>query len=322
MENLKNNLDNIKIKYDLFGNEVKQLSMRDRIGFLPISIWHPNWQVVKQLKELVGDNGEKRFIDDQKSGNFRRGGQWVQKQKKVGSFSAFSDQSKTIGRGNNNYAIKEGLGNQNNNVSIFNPHLAQMILSAYCPSNAKIYDAFGGGGTRGFIASAMGHNYTGIEIRQGEVDRIKKKQIELNTFFNIVCADSRYYNIEPESFDFSYTCPPYYDLEVYSHLEGDMSCADTYVRFLEMLKESLTITYQGLKKDCLCVLVIGNFRDKDGNLIHFSGDTIRLAKEIGFQLHDELIFWGASGSANQRVGNFEANRRSVRVHEYIIILKK
>ena len=37
---------------------------------------------------------------------------------------------------------------------------------------------------------------------------------------------------------------------------------------------------------------------------------------------NELIFWGASKCASQRCGQFEANRKSVRVHEYIIIFKK
>ena len=89
-----------------------------------------------------------------------------------------------------------------------------------------------------------------------------------------------------------------------------------------MIKNVLFNVYKSLKNNCLSVWVIGNFRDKNKNLIHFNGDCIKLGLDVGFDLHDELIFWGASGNAVQRVGNFEANRRSVRVHEYIIIFKK
>lgn len=290
---LNKNLSNIRISKDLFGNEVKHLSMQERLGFLPISIWRPDWTIVKELKGLVGDNGETRVISEN-SKIFRKGGRYGSKKD----------------------------SDVNSQSSLFNPHLAQMILSAYCPPNAKIYDAFGGGGTRGFIASAMGHNYLGVEIRQDEVDRIRSQQIKLNTFFDIVCFDSRFYTIENESFDFSYSCPPYYNLEIYSNLEGDMSSANTYSEFLDMLKDSLKVTYLGLKKGSLAIWVVGNFRDNRGNLTHFNGDTIRLATEVGFELHDELVFWGASGASYQRVGNFQANRRSVRVHEYIIIFKK
>lgn len=279
---LKNNLDNISSDIDLFGNEHKRLSMSDRIGFLPISIWKPDWEVTKQLKEIVGDKADTRDL---------------------------------VGKKNITYGEKY-------TTSIFNPHLAQMILSAYCPSNAKIYDAFAGGGTRGFIASAMGHSYTGIEIRDEECDRIMAQQSEIRVPFALQCADSRFYDIDEGLYDFSYSCPPYYDLEVYSKVDGDMSNASSYEEFLAMLKQSLEVTYKGLKPGSLCVWVVGNFRRNDGSLRHFNGDVVRLGQEIGFNLWDELVFWGASDAAFQRSGQFVANRKSVRVHEYLVVFKK
>lgn len=276
------NLDNIKVEYDLFGEAHKRLSMAERIGFVPLSIWQPDWNIVKQLKPIVGDAGQSRELQGKKM---------------------------------------QLLGSKYT-TSIFNPHLAQMILSAYCPSKAKIYDAFAGGGTRGFIASAMGHDYYGVEIRLEEVNRIKGQQEDLQTFFGIECADSTKYVPEAESFDFSYSCPPYYDLEVYSAQDGDMSNVETYEQFLGMLKESLTRTYDALKPESLCIWVVGNFRDKKGELRHFNGDVARMGREVGFILHDELIFWGAAGIAAQRAGQFVANRKSVRVHEYLIVFKK
>ena len=279
---LSNNLDNIPEEVDLFGDTHKRLAMTERIGFVPLSIWQPNWEDVKKLKDLVGDAGDTRHL---------------------------------VGK-------KMQLLGSKYTTSIFNPHLAQMILSAYCPSNARVYDAFAGGGTRGFIATAMGHKYTGVEIRADEVERILRKQDELVTHFDIHVADSQYYPIEEGVYDFSYSCPPYYDLEVYSTIIGDMSNVETYAEFLTMLKRSLQVTYNGLKPGALCVWVVGNFRDKRGNLVHFNGDTVKLGQEIGFVLHDELIFWGAAGVAAQRAGQFVANRRSVRVHEYIIVFKK
>lgn len=276
------NLDNIKSDMTLFGEEVPRLSVMDRVGFAPISIWKPDWNITKTLKEWVGDAGQTRELQGRKM---------------------------------------QLLGSKYT-TSIFNPHLAQMILSAYVPEKMRIYDGFAGGGTRGFIAGAMGHTYVGVEIRQEEVDRILEQQKKLGVEFDMHCADSQFYDIEPEAFDFSYTCPPYYDLEVYSDVKGDMSNVETYEEFLAMLKNSMAVTYKGLKPGALFVMVVGNFRDKKGNLRHFNGDAIRLGKEVGFVLHDELVFWGASGAALQRLGQFVANRRSVRVHEYILIFKK
>lgn len=276
------NLDAIKVDLDLFGQPHERLSVMDRVGFAPISVWKPDWQITKKLKEWVGDAGQSREL-----------------------------QGKAMALLGSKYT-----------TSIFNPHLAQMILSAYVPSNQRIYDGFAGGGTRGFVATAMGHDYTGVEIRQNEVDRLLERQKELGLEFAIHCADSQFYPIEPEYFDFSYTCPPYYDLEVYSTQEGDMSNVESYEKFLEMLGNSIRTTFIGLKPGALFVMVVGNFRDKKGNLRHFNGDTIRQGIEAGFVLHDELVFWGASDVAYQRIGQFVANRRSVRVHEYIIIFKK
>lgn len=281
-ELFKKNLDNIPVVTNLFGEEIKMLSVKDRIGFTPLSIWQPDWQLAGRLKDIIGDDGSTRQL---------------------------------IGK-------RMKLMDSKYNVSIFNPHLAQMILSAYCPAGAKIYDPFGGGGTRGFIAAAMGYDYTGIEIRQEEVDRIKKQQDKLKYWFEIICCDSRFYKIEENSFNFSYTCPPYYNLEVYSVMNGDMSNAENYNEFLEMLEESIKTAYKGLKKDCLSVWVVGNFRDKIGSLVHFNGDLVRLGQKVGFRLHDELVFWGAAGVAASRSGQFVANRKSVRVHEYIVIFKK
>ncbi len=276
------NLSNIQNDINLFGEEIPRMGVMDRVGFAPISIWKPDWGITKSLKEWVGDAGQSRELQGKKM---------------------------------------QLLGSKYT-TSIFNPHLAQMILSAYLEKSSTIYDGFAGGGTRGLVASAMGHTYTGIEIRQEEVDRLIERQKELGVEFIVHCADSQFYDIQPDDFDFSYTCPPYYDLEVYSPLEGDMSNVQTYEEFLGMLKNSIGVTYKGLKPGSLFIMVVGNFRDKKGNLRHFNGDTIRLGKEVGFVLHDELVFWGASDVAYQRLGQFVANRRSVRVHEYIIIFKK
>jgi DNA modification methylase len=288
-ELLNKNLNNIKSEVDLFGQKEDKLSMRDRIGFLPISIWEPDWNIVNRLKSVVGDIGEKRELQEGSSKNL---------------------------------SYKSNMGSNQSNVSIFNPHLAQMILSAYCPPNAKIYDPFAGGGTRGFIATAMGHDYWGVELRQEEVDRINSAMFTLDKHFHLTCGDSRTYPHCENWFDFCYTCPPYYNLEIYSKLPNDLSAQPSYKFFLSMLQECIVGVYKGLKHGCLSVFVVGNFRNEKGYLVHFNGDVIKLSQEVGFVLHDELIFWGASKCASQRCGQFEANRKSVRVHEYIVILKK
>ena len=202
-ELLKQNLDNKpQPQYDLFGNKIEALSMKERIGFIPISVWQPDWTKTKELKAIIGDSGQ-----------LREG---------AGKSTSF-----------------KGMHDGAPSASVFNPHLAQMILSAYCPTAAKIYDPFGGGGTRGFVATAMGHKYFGVELRGEECERIIKKMGELDRRFEIQEGDARYAPLFPEMenhFDFCYTCPPYYDLEVYSDLPDDLSAAKTYDDFLAMMR--------------------------------------------------------------------------------------
>ena len=292
LKNLLNkNLQNTSKQVDLFGNKITRISMKEKLGFLPLSIWEPDWKIVRELKKLIGDKGQSRQIQVD-NGNFRGG----------------SDKCSTYG--------------YQDFTSVFNPHLAQMILAAYAPKNARIYDPFGGGGTRGFIASAMGHSYFGKEIRQVEVTRILEQQNKLGLKFDIFCGDALEAYPEKDCFNFSYTCPPYYDLEIYSKLENDLSHAKSYKDFLEMLTKVVQNVYDVLKPGSFSIWTVGNFRDKSGELIHFNGDLVRIAKEIGFIMHDEIIFWGASKCASQRSGQFSSNRKAVRVHEYVEVFKK
>jgi len=290
MNLLKKNLNNIEYEITLFGNKKPKLSMKERIGFLPISIWKPNQYQSQKLKKLIGDVGKARNECAKNADSKIRGGGGIMYQRKP---------------------------------SIFNPLLAQMILSAYCPTNAKIFDPFAGGGTRGFVATAMKHTYFGLEIRKQEVDRIIKLQNKLQLFFDIKQANAMYFDAYKENtFDFIYTCPPYYNLEIYSNIKGDLSNCKSYTEFLDNLYLVIQKTYKFLKKDRLAVWVVGNFRNLDGNLVYFNGDLVKLGIKAGFKLHDEIIIHSASDVAKLRVGSFETNRKIVRVHEYLIIFKK
>lgn len=185
-------------------------SMKARLGFLPSSLWKPDATITKFLKELINDKSQAR------------------------------------GTLNSNRSDRRH-GVNNGKCSIFNPQLAQMILAAYAPMNGKIYDPFGGGGTRGYIATKMGYDYTGVEIREEEYNRVLAQMKEWNLNFKFILADSVEYRPN-ESFDFIYTCPPYYDLEVYSDMEEDLSNAPSYMEYLNMLQKVLKNCYDVLKK--------------------------------------------------------------------------
>ena len=160
-----------------------------------------------------------------------------------------------------------------------------------------------------------------IEQTQTQITIPKEQMKEWGINFEIILGDSQIFKPEGK-FNFAFTCPPYYDLELYSNLESDLSNAGTYKKYLKMLKNVMKNVYDCLEDNCFAVFVVGNFRSAKGELEHLNGDLIQLGKEIGFKLWDELIWMGASNVALTRCGKFEVNRKSVRMHEYIVVLKK
>lgn len=276
----------VERKFKNLIGEMPKLSLKDKIDFCPLSVLMPNRAEAQRLKEICADDGSTRQGVKIKTG-----------------FDA------SVG----------GDGS----ISIFNPDLAQKILALYAPKNAEIIDQFGGGGTRGIIAAMMGHKYTGIELRAEEVKRIEAQKKKLNLKFDIIVGDAKKWKPKKNKlFDFSFTCPPYYDLEIYSNDIDDISFNSSYGDFLSDMRLVLRNNYAMLKPGAFSVWVVGNFRNEEGYLRHFNGDLAQLAHGEGFRLWDELIWQGAAGIAARRSGQFLANRKIVRIHEYILVFKK
>lgn len=263
------------------GNIKENISMKNTLGYLPMSILEIDWQQTKILKDFVGDNMNTR--------------------KNAGTLGYISD--------------------ENVSTSVFNPYVCKCLLNGYAPEKANIYDPFGGGGTRAIISTAMGHTYTGCEIRQEEINEVNKRSKILELDFTLLHEDAQNF-IKPNTFNFSLTCPPYYNLEEYDGGKNDLSMASTYKLFIKAINKVMINVYGSLKPDSYSIWVIGNFRNKNGALIDFRGDMVRLAKRVGFIFHDDIIIHSASGSAVQRVGQFRANKKSVRIHEHALIFKK
>lgn len=289
---LKKKLHIIPMQENLFQQHEVKNRIVDRLGFHPISVWTVEKWMAQRLKVIVGDFGQTREMHKK----------------------------------NINYIEDGGTG-----ASIFNARLAQMIISAYAPMKAKIHDCFAGGGTRAIISALMENQYYGLDLRQGEIDRIIGRAIELgisvnseNSQITLYQGDSTkdYVRFEEGSCNFGLTCPPYHDLEVYTDNPADLSFNKSYDEFIELNYDVLKGCFYVLKPGSFYIWVIGNFRDKDGYLCHYNGDLTKQAEKAGFRLHDELIFDRGQGGALKRAQQFEVNRKSIKTHEYIMIFKK
>lgn len=254
---------------------------------------------------------------DTKSGNWqRRKRQWM----KIGIKSEIGRDSVVI-----NMDTKRKEKNTADYVSVFDPALCEVLYNWFCPKGGSILDPFAGGSVRGIVANYLGYKYTGIDIRQEQIDSNREQGLDIldvNNQPNWYVGDS---NKQLEGFtslyDFVFSCPPYADLEVYSDLEGDVSNME-YKEFLcaysEIIKKSCSI----LKSGGYACFVVGEVRDKKGNYMGFVPDTINAFKSCGMSFYNEAILLNPVASASMRANGNMKTQKLVKIHQNVLIFKK
>jgi tRNA1(Val) A37 N6-methylase TrmN6 len=222
-------------------------------------------------------------------------------------------------------------GNDPNNVSIFNPGIIAMILALYgpeLPKGGNVYDPFGGGGTRALACASNGFQYVGVEIRDEEVQGLRKRlgefPHELPGTAHIIHGDGRDSRVETDWADFIITCPPYYDLEPYNGGPDDISMNTSYdPGFLNDLEAVVYDCRRILKPGGLAFWVVGLHRDKNTKeLLPINHDLSNIHREYGWHFREEIILHRKQTSAAQRVGMFnKGNHLLIRNHEYLLIYR-
>lgn len=217
--------------------------------------------------------------------------------------------------------------------SVFPAPLAEWIYLRYAgDAPSKILDPFAGGPPRGAVAAVMGHQYHGIEIRREAIEENYGilDNLGLTAYYHL--GDSRTYDPDVGKFDFSIACPPYYNLEIYSDLEEDLSNLPTYGEFLDEMLPVAQNTFRLLKEGKFCALIVGNFRndpDKpngttmDKYIVDFRGDTVKLYEKAGFRLFQDIVLKRSAGSAAVRAGrHWSGGMKLVAMHEYLLVFRK
>jgi len=211
-------------------------------------------------------------------------------------------------------------------VSIFDPALCELIYNWYCPENGTILDPFCGGSVRGIVSNYLGYRYTGIDIRQEQIDSNRAQALELCEITN---QPSYYVGDSNEllkgfnkKFDLIFSCPPYADLEVYSDLDGDISNKN-YEIFIKMYSEIIVKSCELLKRGGYACFVVGDIRDKKGFYRDFISHTKKAFIKAGCPLYNEAILLQPLGTAMLRAGKiFESGKKLTKVHENVLIFKK
>jgi DNA modification methylase len=286
------------MEIDLFGNEIiKDELLRDKFIEPPFSILDTktgSWQKRKRL--------------------------WKNK----GIASELGRDVKVI---NNSFSGEKYGRKDMNETSIFDPALTELMYHWYCPDNGTILDPFAGGSVRGIVANYLGYNYTGIDIRQEQIDANRNNALDIlpiNNQPNWYVGDSnlKLDELQNNEYDFVFSCPPYADLEKYSELEGDISNMN-YFEFLIAYDSIIKKTIKLLKKDHYACFVVGDIRDKKGFYRDFVSHTKQSFINAGALLYNEAILLQPLGTAMLRAGKiFLSGGKLTKVHENILIFKK
>ena len=295
------------MEVDLFGNEiVKDVLLRDKFMEPPFSVLDTrqgSWQNRKRRWQMLGMKSEVGRADELTY---------------TGAASKFDF-----------YRVKEGKRDKTDeqSTSIFDPALTELMYNWFCPENGLVLDPFAGGSVRGVVANYLGYKYTGLELRQEQVDSNREQALNILSIENQpqwYCGDSEKllddkWNLK---FDFLFSCPPYADLEVYSDLPDDLSnmdYKDFLTKYCSIIKKSLEL----LKPNSYACFVVGDVRDKQGYYLDFISDTKKAFINSGAKLYNEAILLNSVGTASMRANRiFSAGQKLVKIHQNVLIFKK
>ncbi len=246
-----------------------------------------------------------------------------------------------VGRDARAFNIKEWMGDTEDvqvatqsDTSIFDPALCEILYTWFVPEKTRdshspidrpvVLDPFAGGSVRGIVASQMGLDYVGIELRQEQVDanRIQFGRIGGKDGANCTWVQGDSAKRLPQlgdEYDMLLTCPPYGDLEVYSDDPADISNMDVD-GFDEAYADIMAKALCKMQPNTFACVVVGDYRDKKGYLCNFVSKTIAACEVHGFRLFNEIILQNVVGTLALRVARqWETNRKIGKMHQNVLV---
>ena len=213
------------------------------------------------------------------------------------------------------------------NVSIFDPVLCEVMYEWFTPKGGRVLDPFAGGSVRGIVAEEMGRDYFGIDLSESQV-LANQKQSNKPYW---VCGDSeeKLDEFHNNHYDFVFTCPPYYDLEVYTDNPNDISNmgVDSFDKKYESILQK---SVQKLTNNRFFAIVVSEVREPSVTGKYSTGryrglvrKTIDILENAGLEFYNDMILFNSQHQAS-RVGKvyFERNRKIPSVHQNILVFVK
>ena len=225
------------------------------------------------------------------------------------------------------------------NTSIFDPVLCELAYRWFAPEGGVVVDPFAGGSVRGIVAAALGRRYQGVDLSLPQVESNYQQLPEIRGILQSRSPDALWAQdpiwehgdarnlldyVAPGTADLIFTCPPYYDLEVYSDNPYDLSAAGTYAEFRAGYQECLARAAEALAPNRFALIVVGEVRDKrSGHYVGLVPDTIRAFEDAGLIYYNEAILVTSVGSLPIRTSKaFGPGRKLGKSHQNLLCFVK
>ena len=249
-----------------------------------------------------------------------KSGRWKKRKKSWKSLGIESE----LGRGENLMGLSDLMKKmRQNTTSIFDPVLCECMYRWFTKEDDEILDCFAGGSVRGIVASKLKRNYTGIDLSENQIGHniMQGKKICDSHMPNWICDNGLNVDKLEKKFNFLFSCPPYYNLEVYSDNPEDISTMD-YTDFLDDYKEIIRKSCERLHDNSFAVFVVGEVRE-NGKYVGFVPDTIRAFEDAGMSYYNEMILLQEPATAAMRAEkSMNASRKIPKTHQNVLMFSK
>lgn len=209
-----------------------------------------------------------------------------------------------------------------NGASSFDPVLAEIACQWFTPGEGSaIFDCFAGGVTKGAVACKLGHSFFGTELRPEQVKANNAKARTIGVSPQYVADNGSnigdYLGVCTQ--DLLLSCPPYFNLEVYSDNADDLSNQPDYNTFILKLGQSYQQAIKCLKRNRFAVVVVGDIRDAEGGCYNFPGDVISIFERNGCMLWNDIAIIGNDATVKLRARQYMNNRKVARMHQRMLV---
>lgn len=196
----------------------------------------------------------------------------------------------------------------------FPREIGSLCYQLYLKNGSLVFDPFAGWGERARLAAEHGIQYIGYDVSPAAINSSR------NRFgvSSVVLGSSHVEKIP--CFDGLITCPPYWNLEIYSPY-GIENCGD-WGSFLDHYQEIWIRCYDAAKVGAVFCIYVGDWR-KDGVYYDLTFQTQKIMYDLGATPIDSVI---ASRSSITKIKvmlpQALTHGYTVKVHETLLVFQK